>query len=107
MTHHSGLPSELLKGMWNKSPEPFENEVKLLSDEYAAYPPNYVYSYSNVGVTILGHALEKVSGHDFSTHLTISLLQPLGMAHSKFDPAPDHSLLAAKAYRKGAEAAEV
>jgi len=107
MTHHSGLPSELLKGMWNKSPEPFENEVKLLSDEYAAYPPNYVYSYSNVGVTILGHALEKVSGHDFSTHLTISLLQPLGMAHSKFDPAPDHSLLAAKAYRKGAEADEL
>jgi len=107
MTHHSGLPSELLKGMWNKSPEPFENEVKLLRDEYAAYPPNYVYSYSNVGVTILGHALEKVSGHDFSTHLTISLLQPLGMAHSKFDPAPDHSLLAAKAYRKGAEADEL
>ncbi len=107
MTHHSGLPSELLKGMWNKSPEPFENDVKLLRDEYAAYPPNYVYSYSNVGVTILGHALEKVSGHDFCTHLTVSLLQPLGMAHSKFDPAPDHSLLAAKAYRKGAEANEL
>lgn len=107
MTHHSGLPSELLKGMWTKSPEPFANDVKLLRDEYAAYPPNYVYSYSNVGVTILGHALEKVSGHDFSTHLTVSLLQPLGMAHSKFDPAPDHSLLAAKAYRKGTEADEL
>jgi CubicO group peptidase (beta-lactamase class C family) len=107
MTHHSGLPSELLKGMWTKSPEPFANDVKLLRDEYAAYPPNYVYSYSNVGVTILGHALEKVSGHDFSTHLTVSLLQPLGMVHSKFDPAPDHSLLAAKAYRKGTEADEL
>jgi CubicO group peptidase (beta-lactamase class C family) len=107
MTHHSGLPSELLKGMWTKNPEPFENDVKLLKNEYVAYPPNYVFSYSNAAVTILGHALEKVSDHDFSTQLTASLLQPLGMSHSKFDPAPDHSPLAAKAYRKGEEADEL
>jgi len=107
MTHHSGLPSELLKGMWTKKPEPFENDVKLLKNEYVAYPPNYVFSYSNAAVTILGHALEKVSGHDFSSQLTASLLQPLEMSHSKFDPAPDHSPLAAKAYRKGEEADEL
>ncbi|MDA8428700.1 MAG: serine hydrolase [Geobacteraceae bacterium] len=107
MTHHSGLPSELLKGMWTKSPEPFENDVKLLRDEYVAYPPNYVFSYSNAAVTILGHALEKVSGHDFSSQLTASLLQPLEMSRSKFDPAPDHSPLAAKAYRKGEETDEL
>ncbi len=107
MTHHSGLPSELLKGMWTKSPEPFENDVKLLKNEYVAYPPNYVFSYSNIAVTILGHALEKVSGHDFSTQLTASLLQPLGMSHSKFDMAPDHTPLAAKAYRNGKEADEL
>src|SRR5512136_1519669 len=43
MTHHSGLPSDLLKGMWTKHPEPFENVVNLIRDEYTAYPPNYVF----------------------------------------------------------------
>jgi CubicO group peptidase (beta-lactamase class C family) len=83
--------------MWAKSPEPFENDVKLLRNEHVAYPTNYVFSYSNAAVTILGHALEKVGGSDFSSQLTASLLQPLGMSHSIFDPAPDHSPLAAKA----------
>ena len=107
MTHHSGLPSDLLKGMWTKQPEPFQNEVNLLRDEYVASPPNYVFSYSNVGVSLLGHALEKVAGRDFSAHMDISLLRPLGMTNSVFSQAPDRSPLGAKAYRKGKEAEEL
>jgi CubicO group peptidase (beta-lactamase class C family) len=107
MTHHSGLPSELLKGMWTRNPEPFENAVNALRDDYAAYPPNYVFSYSNLGVTLLGHAVEKVAARDFASHLDASLLQPLGMARSAFSPAPDSSVLGAKAYRKGQEAEEL
>lgn len=106
MTHHSGIPSDLLKGAWTKNPEPFENNINLLREEYAAYPPNFVFSYSNAGVTILGHALEKVSGRDFVSLMATSVLQPLGMSHSRFSPAPDHSPLGAKAYRKGEEAEE-
>ncbi|MBI5592668.1 MAG: beta-lactamase family protein [Deltaproteobacteria bacterium] len=107
MTHHSGLPSDLLKGMWTRNPEPFENEVNLLREEYAAYPPNYVFSYSNVGVTLLGHALEKVAGRDFAAHMKTSVLSPLEMTHSAFSQAPDRSPLGAKAYRKAEEAEEL
>ncbi len=107
MTHHSGLPSDLLKGMWTKQPEPFENEVNLLRDEYVANPPNYLFSYSNVGVTLLGHALEKVAGRDFASHMEESVLRPLGMTHSSFSQAPDRSPLGAKAYRKGEEGEEL
>ncbi len=107
MTHHSGLPSELLKGMWTKHPETLENEVKLLRNEYVANPPNYVFSYSNIGVTLLGHALEKVAGRDFADHMKVSVLSPLGMTHSSFSQAPDSSPLGAKAYRKGKEAEEL
>jgi CubicO group peptidase (beta-lactamase class C family) len=107
MTHHSGLPSELLKGMWTKHPEPFENVVNLIREEYAAYPPNYVFSYSNVGVTLLGHALEKVAGRDFALHMEASLLRPLEMRHSSFSQAPDRSPLGTKAYRNGEEAEEL
>jgi CubicO group peptidase (beta-lactamase class C family) len=107
MTHHSGLPSDLLKGMWTSNPEPFENEVNLLRDEYAASPPGYVYSYSNVGVTLLGHALEKVAGSDFAAHLEGALLHPLGMTHSSFSQAPDRSVRGSKAYLKGEEVEEL
>lgn len=107
MTHHSGLPSDLLKGMWTKTPEPFENEVNLIREEYVANPPDYVFSYSNLGVTILGHALEKVAGRDYSSHMSASLLVPLGMTHSAFSSPPDHSPQASRAYRKGEEAEEL
>ena len=35
------------------------------------------------------------------------MLRPLGMTHSSFSQAPDHSLLGAKAYHKGEEAEEL
>ncbi len=106
MTHHSGLPSDLLKGMWTKQPEPFENVVNLLRDECVANHPNFVFSYSNVGVTLLGHALEKVTGRDYAGHMEASLLRPLGMNHSAFSQAPDRSPQGAKAYRKSEETEE-
>ncbi len=106
MTHHSGLPSDLAKGMWTRNPEPFENVVKRLREEYVANPPDFVFSYSNVGVTLLGHVLEKVSGRDFAAHLEASVLAPLGMTHSSFATGPDRSALGAKAYNRGEEAEE-
>lgn len=107
MTHHSGLPSDLAKGMWTKHPEPFENDVKLLRDEYIANPPNYVLSYSNLGVTILGHALERVAGRDYAAYMEASVLGPLGMNHSAFSQAANLSPLGAKAYRSGQPAEEL
>ncbi|HEY6838930.1 MAG TPA: serine hydrolase domain-containing protein [Geobacteraceae bacterium] len=106
MTHHSGLPSDLVKGMWSTAPEPFEEDVKLLRDEYAAYPPDYVFSYSNVGMTLLGHALEKVAGRDFAPHMSLALFLPLKMESSSFSAEPDRTSLAAKAYRDGEEEKE-
>ena len=106
MTHHSGLPSDYLKGMWTRQPQPYENLVELLSDEYVANPPGYVFSYSNLGVTLLGHALEKLSGRDFCANMKESVLLPLGMPRSRFALGPDLSPLGARAYRKGEEAEE-
>jgi CubicO group peptidase (beta-lactamase class C family) len=106
MTHHSGLPSDLVKGMWSRRPVPFEEEVLLLRDEYAAAPPDYVFSYSNVGMTLLGHALEKVTGRDFAPHMSLALLLPLRMAGSSFSQEVDRSPRAARAYRNGEEVEE-
>ena len=107
MTHHSGLPSDYLKGMWTNKPEPFENIVETIKDDYVASPPNFVFSYSNLGVTLLGHALKRVAGKDYASYMDASLLSPLGMTHSSFSQGPNDSPIAAKAYRKGKEALEI
>jgi CubicO group peptidase (beta-lactamase class C family) len=106
MTHHSGLPSEYLKGMWTRDPEPFTRVADRLKDEYAANPPGAVYSYSNLGVTLLGDAVGNVAGRDFASHVGDEILLPLGMTRSSFSTSVDRTPLAANGYRKGKEAEE-
>jgi len=104
MTHHSGLPSDYLKGMWTRNPEPFTRVADLLKDEYVANPPGTVFSYSNLGVTLLGDAIGKVAGRDFASHVRDEIFLPLGMTHSSFSPSADRTSFAAKGYRRGKEA---
>lgn len=104
MTHHSGLPSDYLKGMWTRDPESFTRVAERLRDETAVGPPGTVFSYSNLGVTLLGDAVGKVAGRDFSSHVRDEILLPLGMGRSSFSPSADRTPLAAKGYRKGKEA---
>ncbi len=99
MTHHSGLPSDYLKGMWTKDPSPIAELPTLLRGEYAAFPPNTVFSYSNLGMTLLGLAIQNTSGQPFDTHIRESVLLPLGMANSSFAPGIARSPLAARAYK--------
>lgn len=106
MTHHSGLPGDLLHGMWTTPPAPaFGTVTAEIKDEYVASPPNVAFAYSNLGYTLLGQAVQNVAGEDFSTYLARVLLEPLGMARSAFSPRPDTPGMA-KAYDGGTEAVE-
>jgi CubicO group peptidase (beta-lactamase class C family) len=106
LTHHSGLPSDLAKGMWTRRPSSLAEEMTLLRDEYVANPPDYVFAYSNVGMTLLGHALEKIIDRDFTSFMSISLFLPLRMTNSSFSAKIDHSSLGSKAYSGNKEAVE-
>ena len=88
MSHHSGLPANFLKGMLSKKPRYFTTLVKDVQDEYVPYPPNFVFAYSNLGVTLLGAAIERASGQDYSHHINQSLFNPLGMRDSYFSSQP-------------------
>ncbi len=103
MTHHSGLPANFLKGMWSRKPGPYTDVVNLIKNEYVAFPPGLVYSYSNLGYTLLGHAVRNVSGSDYASFVEGSLLHPLYMTHSGFSPAPDWKNSISKAYYKEKE----
>lgn len=105
MTHHSGLPGDLLHGMWNAHPQPFTTIIDELKDDYVAYPPNFILAYSNLGVTLLGHAIGQAAGEDYSAYLRRTLLQPLGMTHSVLSMASEGPAMS-KGYRKGVETVE-
>jgi CubicO group peptidase (beta-lactamase class C family) len=104
LTHHSGLPSDYLKGMWNRDPEPFTRVADRLGNEYVANPPGVVFSYSNLGMTLLGDAIGRAAGRDFASHVQDEILLPLGMTRSSFSTSADRTPFAAKGYRRGVEA---
>lgn len=106
MTHHAGLPSDLGKGMWSRNPEPFINVVEEIKDEYAAYPPNFIFSYSNLGVTLLGAAIQNVTGRDFAVYMDETLLQPMHMNRSGFCARPDMKPFLAAGYLRGKKIGE-
>jgi CubicO group peptidase (beta-lactamase class C family) len=54
------------------------------------------FSYSNMGATLLGHALASAAGTDFQTLLTDRLLDPLGLEHGSL-PLTDEELSPAHA----------
>lgn len=105
LTHHSGLPSDLQQGMWTAQPQPFTTVADRLKDDYAAYPPNYVMSYSNVGYTLLGHAMQQASGEPYADLVQRTVLRPLGMRNAVISPLPEGPQMS-KGYRKGIEAKE-
>jgi CubicO group peptidase (beta-lactamase class C family) len=104
MTHHSGLPRDVMKGMWTAQPEPFTRVLGHLADEYQAYPPGLVFAYSNVGVSLLGHLIQEVAGRDFASYIEESLLRPIGMTHAYLAPVIGAGERDSKGYRKGKEA---
>jgi CubicO group peptidase (beta-lactamase class C family) len=87
LSHRSGLPSDLRKGMYTDTP--FSKVTSLLHEEYAAYDPDRIYSYSNIGYDLLGHLIEQHSGVAYADYIGQALFTPLGMHSSGFDLSPD------------------
>jgi len=88
LTHHSGLPSDLLNGIAGTNPPSFTTVVNGISDHYVAYPANKLFSYSNLGFTLAGHTVEKVSKRPYLKYMQESLLTPLNMVSSNFTGKP-------------------
>ena len=99
MTHHAGLPRDRLKGFMNPSPPHFTSVVRELRNVSPPYPPALMYSYSNLGFSLLGHVIENASGVPYEDHMRRALLIPLGMTASSFTPGLSDSSRAAKGYQ--------
>jgi len=99
LSHHAGLPSDLNKGLWSETP--FTAVTTLLRDELTAFPPQLVFSYSNVGYSLLGHLVQQVAGRPFERHMEQTLFAPLGMTSTRFAQHPSHAEERAVGHRDG------
>jgi CubicO group peptidase (beta-lactamase class C family) len=84
ISHHSGIQSELLKGQYTSSPADFSVLLKQLKDEYVCYPPEFVFSFSKTGLSLLGILIERISKQDFNTFVEKNLFNPVSMKDSSF-----------------------
>jgi CubicO group peptidase (beta-lactamase class C family) len=85
MCHRSGLVREAPVGGYFDPTEPSARAtVASLSDCVLAHPPNTRTKYSNSGVTVVGRAVEEVSGMSFADYQAERILGPIGMGSSAF-----------------------
>lgn len=104
MTHHAGLPRDLLGGMWSDPAGPmadFRSVPTALAGEALVAEPGQLFEYSNVGLDLLGVAAERADGRPFEALVHERLLQPLGMHDAVLGAAvPAHPHMA-RAYLGG------
>ena len=101
LSHHSGLPSDILAGMWVHEPMSLSEVVNNIKDESLTSPPQTMHKYSNIAYSVLGRVLEIVDNKPFSQIMDDDFLQPLEMVHSSYNITPEIERYYAKGYRKG------
>jgi CubicO group peptidase (beta-lactamase class C family) len=99
LTHRAGF-EEHSKELWTPKPEPLGPWLARNLPQ-RLFPKGDVEAYSNYGVALAGHIVERISGEPFASYVQRHILDPLGMSHSTFrQPLPDDlAPLIAKGYR--------
>ncbi len=105
MTHHSGLPSDLLNGLVATGDNEasliesaFDELVQQIDTAYVGNPPDTPFSYSNLGYGLLGHAVAQSSGQNLIEYVDEAVLRPLGMKSSSLTITPEIEQLRSKEY---------
>ena len=85
LSHKAGILRECPVGHYFDDTEPsIEATVKSMVGTPLIYPPGSKTKYSNIGVCIAGHILEKLTDMDFATYQKEYVLKPLNMNSSSF-----------------------
>ena len=90
MSHRAGLVREPPVGHYFDPSSPaLIDVVKSLQGTALLFEPGSRTKYSNAGLAVVGAVVERVSGEPFAKVIEQSLLKPLGMTRSSFEPGPD------------------
>jgi CubicO group peptidase (beta-lactamase class C family) len=101
MTHHAGLPSDIYNGFFSENPKPYTSIINYLNEEHTCSPPDYCFSYSNPGYSLLGCLVEQVSGQSFIDYTKKNIFKPMGMKNTSFELTSKMEELYSDGYAKG------
>ena len=101
LTHSSGLTRESGMPYWNDQIFPSVDQLKqYVSTLRPTYEPEYLWKYSNLGMSLLGCAVSEVSGVSFDEYLRQQILTPLGMNDTLVSDPGAHCPLMATGYSR-------
>lgn len=106
MTHHSGLPGNVLKGMWSTDRVSSTDFIALAKSAHLAQKPDVIHAYSNFGLLVLGRAIENLTGTDLATHMAKSIFEPLEMSLTSYRETEAMKPHLSKGYKNGAPVVE-
>jgi len=99
MSHRAGLVREPPVGHYFDDTAPsLAQTVQSLNSTALVYEPEKRIKYSNAGIAVVGYVLEKNQKQPFPQYLQKTVLAPMGLRHSSFEPAPEITVHLAKAY---------
>src|SRR5262245_16275013 len=86
LSHHSGLTHIAPCGYhFDGRSCPFADHIRSISETWLMFPVGERFCYSNLGIDLVGYALELRSGKPFDEFMNEELFRPLGMASSTFN----------------------
>jgi CubicO group peptidase (beta-lactamase class C family)/D-alanyl-D-alanine dipeptidase len=89
MSHRSGLLREPPVGNYFETTEPtLAATVQSLNDTELVFAPNTHTKYSNAAIGAVGYVLEVKNHQPFAKYLKASVLDPMGLRNSSFEPEP-------------------
>jgi CubicO group peptidase (beta-lactamase class C family) len=85
LTHHSGIPGNFLNGAFTVSPRSDYDSWLLdyLRSDYACYPPNFIWAYSNSAYCLLADVVAAASGQSWEEY-TDRMFEIMGMHHTSY-----------------------
>jgi CubicO group peptidase (beta-lactamase class C family) len=91
LSHESGLMGDPPDTDWtlNRYEGSALTNLARISDIGARIPPNTQQKYSNLAYQLLGEVVARVSGTPYVDHIRRTILDPLGMTSTSFDPLPE------------------
>ena len=78
LMHRSGLTSDLFALILDKTRD-YHEVISELKETYLTAMPGKMFSYSNVGYTVLGIIIERVSGLSYTEYVQQEIAKPLGI----------------------------
>lgn len=78
LMHRSGLVSDLFHLILDSTRD-YHEVIEELKDTYLTAVPGQMFSYSNVGYTVLGIVIERASGLSYTEYIQEVIAKPLGI----------------------------